>query len=287
MIPKLHSQLFLIYLTLMMGVLFVMTLGSDMQETYLLIATVVLLGLSFAMERLFPLHADWNRSKGDTLGDIGSFVFVFGIIDGAMKWLAPFLILALLPNTPEPLDMPLWAQIIAAALLIEFGAWLSHWAHHRYKPLWALHAMHHSTKRLYTLNNFRFHPLNHAINYLVMFLPLLALGLSKEAILGYTALSLPVLLFQHSNIGFNFGALNYLFNTNAVHRWHHSASYKEGMHNYGRALVIWDHLFGTYHNPNDRKEPKSIGLGASSAAYPQPNRTLSQILWPLSKECCK
>lgn len=287
MISKIISPLFLLLVTALMGVLYVVTLGSTLQETYLIIATMVLIGLSLAMERLFPLHRDWNNNRGDTLGDIGSFVFVFGVVDGALKWLSPFIILALLPNMREVSSSPLWVQIIAATLLIEFGAWLSHWAHHRFKPLWALHAMHHSTERLYTLNNFRFHPLNHVLNYLLMFVPLLALGISTEAILGYTAITLPVLLFQHSNIGFKFGMLSYFFNTNTLHRWHHSATYKEGMHNFGRAFVIWDHLFGTFYNPADKTEPNTIGLASSGSAYPQPNRTLKQILWPFTKECCQ
>ncbi|MEE9389063.1 MAG: sterol desaturase family protein [Paracoccaceae bacterium] len=270
-----------------MGIVFFLTIGNDLQEAYLTLATLVLIGLSLAMEKRFPLHTDWNSNKGDTAGDIGSFVFIFGILDGALKWLSPFLILVLLPNFGLAGNLPLWAQIIAATLLIEFGAWISHWAHHKYKPLWALHAMHHSTERLYTLNNFRFHPVNHIINYLIMFMPLLAFGISKEAILGYTALTLPVLLFQHSNIGFNFGILSHFFNTNTLHRWHHSSAYKEGMHNFGRALVVWDHLFQTYYNPADADEPNTIGLASSGGTYPQPNSTLKQILWPLNKECCR
>ncbi len=287
MMYKIISQIFLLTLTTLMGFLYFSTLGSSTQEAYLTIATLALIGLSLAMERLFPLHNEWNSNKGDTAGDIGSFVFVFGIIDGALKWLSPFIILALLPDMGTASSWPLWLQIIVTTLLIEFGAWISHWAHHKYKPLWALHAMHHSTERLYTLNNFRFHPFNHVINYLIMFLPLLALGISTEAILGYTALTLPVLLFQHSNVGFSFGILSYILNTNTLHRWHHSAAYKEGMHNFGRALVIWDHLFGTFYNPADEEEPDTIGLASDGSPYPQPNHTLKQILWPFTKECCQ
>lgn len=287
MISKVISQLFLLCLTVLMGALYFFTLGSAIQEAYLTIATLLLIGLSLAMERLLPLHSDWNINKGDTAGDIGSFVVVFGILEGALKWLSPFIILALLPDLGMASSWPLWTQIIIATLLIEFGAWVSHRAHHKYKPLWALHAMHHSTERLYTLNNFRFHPLNHVINYLIMFLPLLALGISAEAILGYTALTLPVLLLQHSNVGFNFGFLSYVFNTNDLHRWHHSSAYKEGMHNFGRALVVWDHLFGTYYNPVDQSEPNTIGLASTGAPYPRSNNTLRQIWWPFSKECCQ
>ncbi|MES0862563.1 sterol desaturase family protein [Ruegeria sp. SCPT10] len=287
MISQFKSQLFLLSLLAFVGGIFLWTLGNPLQETYLGLASLFLIGLSLVIERLAPLHRDWNIDTGDTVGDIGSFVVVFGIIDSALKWLSPFVILALLPNTNTTLGWPLWAQITAATLLIELGAWASHWAHHKYKPLWALHAMHHSSERLYTLNGFRFHPLNHILNHLIMFLPLLALGFSKEALLGYTALALPVTLFQHSNVGFQFGMFSYLFNTNTVHRWHHSAAYNEGMHNFGRAFVVWDHIFGTYYHPSDENEPAIIGLSLGGPSYPPPNQTLPQICWPFAKDCCQ
>lgn len=45
----------------------------------------------------------------------------------------------------------------------------------------------------------------------------LALGLSQQALLTQTALSLTILLLQHSNLRFDFGALDILFNTNSLH----------------------------------------------------------------------
>jgi len=155
--------------------------------------------------------------------------------------------------------LPLWAEIIAVTLLIELAAYLSHWIHHRYKPLWALHAMHHSVERLYTLNNFRFHPLNHVVNAFAIVVPPLLLGFSEASVLAYVALSMPVLIFQHANIDLRFGWLNYLFNTNELHRRHHSVKHADGAANLGRALTIWDQVFGTFRselvrNPVSRPE---------------------------------
>ena len=86
---------------------------------------------------------------------------------------------------------------------------------------------------------------------------------------------------------FDFGILNFLFNTNALHRWHHSNAPSEGTQNLGRALVLWDQVFGTYYNPKDQAEPKQIGLFASSKAYPKANRFFAQILWPFKAPCCR
>jgi sterol desaturase/sphingolipid hydroxylase (fatty acid hydroxylase superfamily) len=283
---RLASQGFILGLTAGFGALFLVTRDDPAQELYLSIGAVGLILLSLMMERMRPLHKHWNAGQGDTGGDVASFVMIFALLDGALKWLLPFALLAVLPE-PGMIAWPLWTQVIVVTLLIELGAWASHWAHHRYAPLWALHAMHHSPIRLYTLNNFRFHPLNHVLNHLMLYLPVLALGFSSEALVAYAALSLPVLIFQHSNLGFDFGALNGVLNTNELHRWHHSADAHEGMTNMGRALIVWDRVFGTYHNPVAGGEPRALGLFAASArGYPAPRRFLAQIAWPFSRRCC-
>lgn len=284
---RLASQILILGLIALMGLIYGLTLHHPQQDLILSGAALGLIALSLTLEHLRPLHQGWNRSQGDLAGDLGSFVLIFGLLDSALKALTPFVLLALLPGLGKPLDAPLWAQILLATLLIEGGAWLSHWAHHRFAPLWALHAMHHSTTRLYTMNNFRFHPLNHILNHLLLFAPALIVGIPPQAILGYAALSLPVLLFQHSNVGFDFGALNRVLNTNDVHRWHHSSDPRDGIRNLGRALVLFDRLFGTYHCPKTPAQPRHVGLFANSATYPGAARFMAQILWPFSRDCCR
>lgn len=280
------SQGFLLSLIALMGLLFVATLGAPDHELWLTLAALALIALSLGMERIFPLHQDWNKGQKDVGGDVAGFVLIFGVLDSALKWLTPFVLIAVLPQMAPPSQLPLWMQILAVTLLIEFGAWLSHYAHHRFPRLWALHAMHHSTERLYTMNNFRFHPLNHVLTHLLAFVPPLFLGFAPEAVLGYAALAMPILLFQHSNIRFEFGALDYLLNTNALHRWHHSSAPSEGTRNLGRALVIWDHLFGTYLNPGACAEPRAIGLFRASRSFPPAQHWARQIFWPFCKRCC-
>lgn len=63
----------------------------------------------------------------------------------------------------------------------------------------------HSPERLCTLNNFRFFPLNHIAAYVLAFTPPLVLGFSQHALLAYATLTLPIVLFQHSNIRYDFG----------------------------------------------------------------------------------
>ncbi len=284
---KILSQFVLVASTGAMLGLFLLTLGSPDQETYLAASAVFIILVSVAMERLFPFQDKWNESQDDALGDITLFVLIFGVLDSALKWLTPFALLALFGNWSSGLiNLPLWQQIILAGMLIELGAYISHYLHHNTKFLWPLHAMHHSPKRLYTLNNFRFHPLNHIINHIVMIAPVLLIGFSAEAILAYSAISMPVLLLQHSNIDFKFGWMNSILNTNEVHRWHHSNRELEGNANYGRATLIWDRLFGTYYFSREKNTPETLGLFSTTKHFPNVRNTLAQILYPFSRQCC-
>jgi len=279
------SQSFLIGLTLFMAAAFAATLGMVAQELILSGLAATLIVLSLVLERWHPYDASWNRAQGDGPGDLLSLGIIVAAIDPAMKWALPLGLLWLLGDRPGPIaDAPLWLQILLVTLVTELAAWLSHWLHHNTRWLWLLHAIHHSPKRLYTLNNFRFHPLNHVFNSVFVLLPALLLGASDAAILGYVAITYPVLLLQHSNVRFQFGWLNHVFNTNEVHRWHHSSAAREGNHNYGRSLVIWDKIFGTFLLPGGA--PRSIGLFASSRDFPAPSQYLRQLVYPFSRRCC-
>lgn len=281
------SQSLLVGLIAGMAALLYLFWAHPARETVMVGAAMGLIVLSLVLERWFPHDPSCSEvPRAELAGDIGSFVLIFGLLEGALKWLTPFVIVLIAPDMAR-LDMALWQQIVLVVLWIEFAAWASHWAHHRYKPLWVLHAMHHSTEHLYTLNNFRFHPFNHVLNHLAMILPLLWIGVSAEAVLVYSALSLPILLLQHSNIAFDFGRLNLLFNTNDLHRWHHSAKPAEGMKNLGRALVLWDQVFGTYLRPDVPGAPSRIGLFSVSRTFPPASKFWAQMAWPFHRDCCR
>jgi sterol desaturase/sphingolipid hydroxylase (fatty acid hydroxylase superfamily) len=82
--------------------------------------------------------------------------------------------------------------------------------------------MHHVPRRLYMLNNFRPHPVNHVIGYFFSLLPFTLAGVPTEPLLIYTVAGVAVTFFQHANADLKFGPLNYLFSINVLHRWHHS-----------------------------------------------------------------
>ena len=285
---RFKSQMLLLLLTVATTVTFFSTTHLPDQNAIMSGCAVLLVFFSLALERRVPHQASWNQSQGDTSGDITMAVSVNVVLESVLIWITPFILLWLIGGYSTGwIALSLPVEVLCVGLLIEFGAYVSHRLHHQTPHLWALHAMHHSPQRLYTLNNFRFHPLNYIINHSLMIVPAMMLGFSAQAILGYNAIALPILLLQHSNIDFRFGRLNAILNTNEVHRWHHSAASQHSNVNLGRATVLFDRLFGTYWQPTPTTEPESVGLNAADKTYPAVRSLRAQMCHPFFHNCCR
>lgn len=228
-------------------------------------AAVFLLGLW--LERRHPFDRSVRRPLGDGPTDALSAAVLIGLVDPLLKLALPALALGLLALGPVagPLAHPqgVWAQaltVLLALLWMDGAKYAMHRAHHRWPPLWRLHALHHSAERLHSLDNFRFHPLNHALNQLAALLPLHLLGVPAELLWLAQAPLLPVVMLQHANADLPLGGWNRVFSTFALHRWHHSAQPLEANANFGSALALWDRLFGSWRLPPARRGPQAIGL---------------------------
>lgn len=245
----------------------------------------VVLGWSLAMlawgvwlERRRPFEPDWQHDPpGEACTDRCSALVLVGAVDPLLKAALPLAVLAVWPEAPG-WQAPLVLQAVLALLWMELAKYASHRLHHEWGPLWRLHALHHSSERLYWLNNFRFHPLNYALNQALALGPLLGLGVAPEAISLALAFSQPVLVLQHLNADVRSGFWNRIFSTNEVHRWHHSAHPAEANANYGAALLIWDQLFGSYRWPEPGQRPARIGLFGNGGGYPVRAPYLKQLL---------
>jgi ornithine lipid hydroxylase len=265
-------------------------LGVDL-EVAVLVASVGTLALVWWLERKMPYRQQWNRSHGDLATDIASAGVLAAVIDPLLKVIAPLALVALFASsflTPRVVEWSLWLQVVSVLLLVEFGKYWAHRLHHAVAPLWWLHAMHHSSERLYFLNGLRFHPLNYIANFVLSVFPVMLMGFSPESILGYLAITQPVVLLQHANIDLRHGVLNKVFSTPEVHRWHHSTIPDEANRNFGNALLIWDHVFGTFKSEAGFDETKKIGLFSSSKLhYPAASSYLAQLLSMLRPPCCR
>ncbi|MFD2177823.1 sterol desaturase family protein [Veronia pacifica] len=243
-------------------------------ELAVLLGALVALFTGILAERFVPYRSDWNKNHDDLKTDVTSAVMLVAVIEPLLKLVGAIAVVAVyewseISQTTWLSGMPLLSQIIVVTLLIELGRYWSHRLHHIITPLWWLHAMHHSSKRLYAINNLRLNPLNYLLNFLIGTFPVLLLVPSPEALLGYLALSQPVIMLQHANIDLKSGWLNYIFSTNELHRWHHSTDTGKANSNYGNAIVLWDQVFGTFRIESVRdKNNTSVGLFESSRNYP-------------------
>ncbi|MBL4631761.1 MAG: sterol desaturase family protein [Paraglaciecola sp.] len=239
-------------------------------EVILVLVSAGTLVLAFILEKKIPFRDTWNNNIGDLKTDISSALTLVILVEPVIKALLPLLIIAVYQSVNAQYSessLPFFAQVLAVTLFVELGKYWSHRLHHLQPYLWCLHAMHHSSERLYVINNLRFHPLNYLINSIIGLAPVMLIGFSPNSILAYLILTQPLVLIQHANIDFKSGWANYIFSTNEAHRWHHSTISSEANSNYGNALLIWDHVFGTFRAPDGFTQEKRVGLFSSSPCY--------------------
>lgn len=284
------------YLVLLLVVISVAMYGIALQigvqtELAVLVASVLTLAAAWLFERWLPYRKEWSVNRGDLKADLTSAGVIIGLVDPLLKAAAPLAVVGLYASlnvAPIFADLAIGLQIILVLLVVEFGKYWAHRLHHQSKPLWWLHAMHHSSERLYFLNGLRFHPLNYVLNFTVAVLPVMLLGVSPEALICYLAITQPIVLLQHANIDLQHGWLNSVFSTPEAHRWHHSTNANEANRNYGNALLIWDHVFGTFKAAPGFDETKQIGLFASSKMmYPVRSGYFTQLFSMLKPPCCR
>ena len=207
------------------------------------------------LERVLPYVRDWNRTRGDVVPDLlHTVVSSIGAIQlatlgvlvafaGVAPWIAGQTGLALWPA-----HWPLLAQLPLALVVGELGQYWAHRLLHERAFLWRWHAVHHSAERMYWLNGGRNHPFDAVWQAVGLYTPLALVGASADVltlVALFPAIHTPL---QHSNVAAQPGLLSYLFSTNELHRLHHAPGVV-GNSNYGGNVMLWDHVFRTFHRP--------------------------------------
>lgn len=218
-------------------------------------------GVSFVVERLIPYEPSWNRARGDTGRDI-----VYSVAYEASVYLSvasiPLLALLMPGAGLWPTALPLWAQVLLAVIVADFGITICHYASHRIEWLWRFHAPHHSVTRMYGFNGLIKHPVHQIFESISGTAPLLLLGMPLEVglLLGF-AITIQLLL-QHSNVDMTLGPLRYVLALAPLHRFHHQKWAGIGDVNFGLFTNLWDYLLGTaVFDPHKRFTSADLGIG--------------------------
>jgi len=153
----------------------------------------------------------------------------------------------------SPLRMPMddvWPWVV----LLLSEDFLFYWWHrtsHEVRLFWANHVIHHSSQHFNLSTALR-------QDWLPMFslpfwIPLALIGFPPWAIILQQAISLLFQFGLHTErIGKLPRPIEYFFNTPSHHRVHHGANTGYLDRNYGGILIIWDRIFGTLREKDDK-----------------------------------
>jgi sterol desaturase/sphingolipid hydroxylase (fatty acid hydroxylase superfamily) len=165
-----------------------------------------------------------------------------------------------------PTELPLWAQLVIVAAVLDLSLYAMHRISHHVPWLWRLHEPHHSAERLYWMNGERRHPLHAAIMAGPGLLVLFALGTPSALVATWFGILTVHLAFQHSNLDYSLGWLRRIIGVAETHRWHHKRDFEDAQVNFGEFLLVWDLLLGTFND--SASKPGSAEVGLRDRDYP-------------------
>ena len=221
-----------------------------------LVLTLIFVAAEYLYARLSQHGEDHDlgetaASVGIAIGDLGMRFLMGGITA------APFVLL----YQHRLFDIPLntaWSWI-ALFLATEFAYYWFHRASHRVRWLWATHAVHHSATHFNLSAAIRLGWTGQLTGAFVFFLPLAWIGFPPLAIGAMLSAGLFYQFFLHTALPVHLGPLEWILNTPAHHRVHHSCNEACLDKNYGSVLIVFDRLFGTFAT-QPANEPLRFGL---------------------------
>lgn len=255
------------------------------------VALVAISALVAALERRFPWRAQRQLRPG--LGsDLAYLVFNGHFLGLVLYGIATHRVLPPIHARLEAMGLgealfaeaaatwPLWAQIPAVLLGLDFIQWCVHNALHRVPLLWSFHQTHHSVVdgEMDWIVAFRFQWTEVVVYRAVQYLPLAFFGFAPEAIMVHAVFGTLIGHLNHANLRLDYGWGRYVLNNPRMHVHHHDYD-REGARtvNFGIIFSLWDWLFGTAFLPEHA--PKRLGFRGVEA---MPKGFLAQVGWPVT-----
>ncbi|MDP9139555.1 MAG: sterol desaturase family protein [Pseudomonadota bacterium] len=232
------------------------------------------------LERIAPFEASWNQDhRGDTSVDAVHFMVGYLLTQTAVA--SAFGLREFLPEAWSlwPSEAPMALQVLLAGAVMDLGLYAMHRASHSHNFLWNLHAIHHSSERMYWLNGGRRHPLSALVLATPGLTVLIAIGATPIAVGAWLSVMTVHLAFQHANLDYRLGPFRYLLGVAEMHRWHHKREFEDAQVNFGEVFLIWDRLFGTFHDAPRSPGRGELGLHDTT----MPTSYYQQIRWPFSR----
>ncbi len=210
---------------------------------YFLLIGIELLIQAFRKRKIYRLNdAVTNISCGITQQVTGAFFKILTI--GAYQYVFENWAIFEIPNT--------WWSWVLLVLGVDFFYYWAHRMSHEINLFWGGHVVHHQSEdynfsvalrqsSLQTLWTFYF------------YLPLAIIGFDTLNFLFVSALNTVYQFWIHTEtIGKLPKPIEYIFNTPSHHRVHHGRNPKYIDKNHAGSLIIWDRLFGTFQEEEER-----------------------------------
>jgi sterol desaturase/sphingolipid hydroxylase (fatty acid hydroxylase superfamily) len=145
-------------------------------------------------------------------------------------------------------QLPQWAEVLLAVILMDYTLYLWHVLTHRVPFLWRFHAAHHVDLDLDVSTAFRFHFGELVISSGWRAGQIVLIGVSPLSLFVWQIFLRLSVLFHHSNVRLPLDVerqLNRVFVTPRMHGIHHSIVEDEMNANWSSGLTVWDWLHGT------------------------------------------
>jgi sterol desaturase/sphingolipid hydroxylase (fatty acid hydroxylase superfamily) len=171
-------------------------------------------------------------------GGIYNFL-IYAPVAAGLAFIVPSWDFHLLKYVPGPVGFVIYWLLADAA-----GYWVHRWYHHN-PILWEFHKVHHAQTELTFVTSFRNHVIEQVVSNIVLFVPLMVLGLPLWFWAPAYFLQIVFEGLQHSDLKWRYGRLYPVLVSPMFHAIHHSPDRARHDSNYGKILSVWDYLFGT------------------------------------------
>ena len=152
----------------------------------------------------------------------------------------------------SPFNVPItWWSFILCFVILDFFRYWAHRIAHEQRFWWSTHVVHHSSEHYNLSVSFR---LSWTQNIkIVFFLPVILMGFHPLVFLIVHQTQVLYQFWLHTELIKKLPKpIEFIFTTPSHHRVHHSTNEKYIDKNYGSTFIIWDRIFGTFQEEEEK-----------------------------------